>query len=170
MNENKILIRQFNDEDFEDLYRLRNDFETQYLLNTHPRPNTRQNFFSWIEKKTCSENGLFFVISNEEEKTIGYIQATNMDFINRFCYAGIAILPEWRMKGVFKIVMNLFETYIIKTYNIKKIIVEIRSDNNVSLNAFKSQGFNIVGEYNSHYYFSGKFYSVTILEKHIIYE
>ena len=77
----KIIIRAYKDHDFETLEKIRNDFELQYLLMANPKPNTKARVLQWIENKTAGDNSVFFVISNDKDETIGYIQATSIDIV-----------------------------------------------------------------------------------------
>lgn len=162
-----ICIRPYKDKDFEVLEKIRNDFHLQHVLLTNPKPNNKKRVLQWIENKSAGEKSVFFVISNEKEETIGYVQAVNIDTLNRNCYIGIVIDKNWRGKGVFKPSIQLIEKYLKNTYNIHKIIAEILHTNIESLKAFQKNHYEKIGTFKNHFYFNEEFHDVCIFEKMI---
>ena len=161
----EIIIRAYKEHDFETLENLRNDVELQYLLMANPKPNTKTRVLQWIENKTAGDNSVFFVISNDKDETLGYIQATSIDTLNRNCYLGIAIAKEWRGKRIFKASISRIEEYLKNTYNINKIVVEILKSNSNSIQAFSNNGYLLVGTMKDHFYYKSEFHDVCIHEK-----
>jgi RimJ/RimL family protein N-acetyltransferase len=161
----EIIIRPYKDHDFETLEKIRNDFELQYLLMANPKPNTKARVLQWIENKTAGENSVFFVISNEHDDSIGYVQAVEIDLLNRNCYLGIAILEKWRGRRIFNSAIKLIEDYLKNTYNINKVIAEILTSNTNSIESFKKNKYQVVGALKSHFYYKNDFHDVCIYEK-----
>ena len=79
----EIIIRAYSNDDLDDLEKIRNDVDLQYSLLVNPKPNTRQRVLEWIEKKTSDSDSVFFVISNEKNDTIGYVQAVSINTLNK---------------------------------------------------------------------------------------
>ena len=163
----EIIIRAYKENDFETLEKIRNDVELQYLLMANPKPNTKTRVLQWIENKTAGDNSVFFVISNDKDETIGYVQAVELDLLNRNCYVGIAIAKEWRGKGIFKATISRIEEYLKNTYNINKVMAEILKSNPDSILAFSNNGYLSVGTMKNHFYYKSKFHDVCIYEKFI---
>ena len=161
----EIIIRAYKEHDFETLEKIRNDIDLQYLLMANPKPNTKARVLQWIENKTAGENSVFFVISNNNNETIGYVQATSIDTLNRNCYVGIAIAKEWRGKGIFKAAIARIEEYLKNTYNINKVLAEILKSNSGSIKAFSSNGYFLAGTMKNHFYYKSEFHDVCIVEK-----
>jgi RimJ/RimL family protein N-acetyltransferase len=161
----EIIIRPYKDHDFETLQKIRNDFELQYILMANPKPNTKSRVLNWIENKTSGDKSVFFVISNENDKTIGYVQAVEVDILNRNCYIGIAIEKKWRGKGVFNFTIKLIEEYLKNTYNIQKVIAEILKSNSNSIESFKKNNYKLAGTLKSHFYYKNNFHDVCLYEK-----
>ena len=161
----EIIIRAYKDHDFETLEKIRNNFELQYLLLANPKPNTKLRVLQWIENKTAGVNSVFFVISNDKDDTIGYVQAAELDFLNRNCYFGVAIAEKWRGKGVFTKAVLLLEEYLKNTFNIKKVIGELLISNVTSIKALEKTGYYKVGLRKEHFYYKLAFHDVCIVEK-----
>lgn len=162
-----VLLRPYSEHDYDKLEEARNDFELQYTLLAHPKPNTRKKVQEWIENKTAAQNSVFFVISDNSKQTIGFVQATEIDFINRFCYVGIYICQEFRGKGIMKTAIRLLEKYLHNTFNIRKTLAKILIENLSSVQAFKKAGYSEAGILKKHFYFSSAFHDVSIYEKFI---
>ena len=161
----EIIIRAYEDHDFETLEKIRNDFELQYLLLSNPKPNTKARVINWIENKTAGDNSVFFVISNKKNETIGYVQAVGLDLLNRNCYFGVAISKNWQGKGVFTKAVLLLEQYLKDTFNIKKIVGELLVSNINSIKALEKTGYLQVGLLKEHFYCKSAFHDVCIIEK-----
>lgn len=161
----KIVLRPYTDIDFEVLYGLRNDFELQSLLLTYPRPNKIKNVLEWIMQKTEDRSSVFFVISDPDKLTKGFIQATQMDFVSGTCYIGIALIEEFRGKEIALNSIFLLEEYLINVFNIRKVLVNILSDNENSIKTFSRAGFKTVGSLSKHFYFQREYHDVIIMEK-----
>jgi diamine N-acetyltransferase len=161
----EIIIRAYSNDDLDDLEKIRNDVDLQYSLLVNPKPNTRQRVLEWIEKKTSDSDSVFFVISNEKNDTIGYVQAVSINTLNKNCYVGMVLGKEWRGKGIFKPAISLVEKYLLNTYNLKKFIAEILESNSDSINAFRNNGYNLSGTMKEHFYYKSKFHNVCIYEK-----
>ena len=161
----EIIIRAYKDHDFETLEKIRNDVDLQYLLTAHPKPNTKTRVLQWIENKTAGDNSVFFVISNNKNETIGYVQAAELDLLNRNCYFGVAISEKWTGKGVFTKAVLLLEQYLKDTFNIKKTICEVLVSNINSIKALEKTGYLQVGLLKEHFYYKSAFHDVCIIEK-----
>ena len=161
------LLRSFRKSDLSFLYAMRNDPELQFLLLTHPRPNSMEQVKAWIERKVSSESSLIFMISGQDGRPAGFMQAADIDTISRFCRIGIAIAGDFRGKGVFKKIMPQFEKYLSDTLNIRKIIAEILESNEHSVRAFESAGYVRVGVLKEHYYNQGAYHDLVLYEKFI---
>jgi len=158
-------IREFLDSDINFLMSLRNDMELQYLLITHPKPNSTEQVKNWIMNKINSDKTIFFVIASPDNKPIGFIQASDIDMVNRICKIGLAIENEWRRRGVFKRVISDMENYLSGSMNIRKIVAEILCVNESSRKAFESVGYEMAGILKSHYYNNGEYHDIVIYEK-----
>ena len=161
----EIFLRPYLEKDFDILFEIRNDFEMQFMLMVNPKPNTKNKTLQWIEKKTNGEDSVFFIISNSKNESIGYIQATNIDHINKNCNIGIAVNKNWRGKGVAGKALLSLENYLKNTFNIKKVVVEILCENMSSIKSFTKANYNHVGVLQKHFYAKNNFYDVCILEK-----
>ena len=163
----EIVLRPYLENDFDILFKIRNDFEIQYMLMTNPKPNTKSKTLQWIENKAAANDSVFFIISNEVNETIGYIQAVKINQINKNCNIGIALEKKWWGKGIAGEALLNMEYYLKNTYNLKKVVVEILFENINSIKSFTKANYKQVGVLQKHFYAKNKFHDVCILEKFI---
>ncbi len=160
-------LRPYLEEDFDVLFKIRNDFDMQYMLMTRPKPNTKRKTIQWIENKTDSDDSVFFVITNDANETIGYIQAVKINQINKNCNIGIVIDKKWWGKNIAREALLNMEDYLKNTFDIHKVVVEVLDENVNSIKAFTKVNYRQVGILKQHFYARKRFHDVSILEKFI---
>lgn len=166
LSKNNISLRNYIDTDLELLLELRNDIAIQELLMTRPRPNDKGKLLNWIRSIIDDNSKILFIIAEKEKNNaIGFIKLDNIDLFNGHCELGICIHQKLQKKGYFIISMNLIEKYIINILNLHKIIVKIRSDNEISSQAFKKIGFRNIGILEKHLRYGKRIIDVFIMEK-----
>lgn len=162
-----INLRQYKKKDFLLLYEIRNDPVVQTLLLTHYKLNSPIMVRSWINKKSKDPFGVFLVIVNSKDYAMGFVQAKNIDFLNRTCTGGVAIHPRYQKKGIFPVAFGLFERCLKETKGIRKIIVEIMKENHPSVKSFSRIGYYQAGLLKEHFYHDNVFSDIIIMEKFI---
>lgn len=160
-----ISIRPYKQQDFQVLFEIRNDPEIQTLLLTHHKPNSKDEVLDWIQKKSDSINGVFFVIADKDDNALGFVQAKEIDRISLNCYAGLALHPKHQRKGIFPTAFSLLEQYLKDTFALRKVIVEILEGNYPSIKSFLRIGYKKAGILSKQYYHDGVLSDVLILEK-----
>ncbi|NMC61437.1 MAG: GNAT family N-acetyltransferase [Candidatus Methanofastidiosa archaeon] len=164
-NEYDIIIRPYEKSDYKILRDIRNNPLIQFQLITHFKYNNPQMVTGWIRRKTRDKKGVFLVISDLHNSTLGFLQAKDIDLTNRTCYAGIALHPSNQKIGIFPKAFGMFENFLIDNIGIRKILVEILSDNLASLKSFTRIGYSRIGIMHEHYFCNGAFYDIVLMEK-----
>jgi len=165
---NKVFLRPPLEEDKDFLFALRNDFDLQSMLLSRPRANSMSKVSAWLEKRMTDEDSLFFVLADKKsDSACGFIQLTNIDLINRSGNLGICIGPDCIGAGYAQEGLKLFEEYINKVFNLRKVILEVLSSNERAVGFYLKSGYRKVGVWQQHVYQSGQFHDVILMEKFI---
>ncbi|GAV19742.1 diamine N-acetyltransferase [Mariprofundus micogutta] len=163
---NKVLLRPPCDGDVAFLYALRNNFDLQFALLSRPKANSMVKVTAWIEKRLSEENTLFFLLADKESnEACGFIQLANIDLVSRSGSLGICMGTDYIGAGYAEEALDLFESYVKNTFNIRKVTLEVLSDNRRAIAFYLKSGYDEVGVWKQHVFQLGKFQDVTLMEK-----
>jgi RimJ/RimL family protein N-acetyltransferase len=160
------IIREPLETDVKNYIYLRNSVEIQKNLMSRIRPNSVEKVKKWLVDKNSNENSALFTIANaKSNEFVGYIQISNIQFLNRSCYIGIFIDEEHRGQSYASNALYLIEKYAIEVLNLKKVILEVLVDNVTAINLYKKNNYQEVGKLKEHFYFNEAYLDVLIMEK-----
>ncbi len=153
--DSKILIRDICEEDIIVLFSWWIDKEV-YEYDPRPFPctceglvNECKNFCEKFKNEalTCAKYK-YFIITNDKNKLIGFINVFNMDFVKRQCELGIIIGDKryWNL-GIGYKSLNVIIPYIFKNMDIKRIYIETLENNFKALKLFNKLNFKRCSEY-----------------------
>lgn len=80
---------------------------------------------------------------------------------------GVYVKPEYRGKGVGKILLQAIMDWIATRSEIVKINLDVTTTQDSAIALYKSFGFQKVGELKKEYFINGKFYDVYEMEKYL---
>jgi UDP-4-amino-4,6-dideoxy-N-acetyl-beta-L-altrosamine N-acetyltransferase len=163
LKDNDILLRALKEDDSTLFYTWRNDLE--YIKNTKSfrLPKHEGLEKEWVDNVMTDKGDKSVVLIIETDKPIGFIQATNIDWVSRNCYFGIAICEESeRGKGIGKRSMKLLFDYLFGELNMHKVSLEVTSFNENSIALYESFGFKREGTLREHYYWNNEYHDVHI--------
>jgi UDP-4-amino-4,6-dideoxy-N-acetyl-beta-L-altrosamine N-acetyltransferase len=158
----ELKLRPLLESDAQLFFKWRNDIE--YIKNTKsfrlPKHiGLEQEWINHIMVDKSDRAAIFMVVVEGQE--IGFVQLSNIDWISKNCYFGIAICESsWRGKGYAKRIMNLLFDYGFNHLNIHKISLEVTSFNENSIQLYESFGFQKEGTLRQHYFWNGKHHDV----------
>ena len=164
--DDKIKLRGFNKEDASKLVEMRNDFEGVKAFCGSPFPVNLQTEERWIESMYppgLKASIYFAVEAIDSLSLVGYCVARQIDYINRNALVGTLLFEEFRGKGKFKRISNLFYRYLFNEINLHKVYTYILKDNIISLESHKKIGFKVEGEVREHIYQTGVYKDVCFL-------
>jgi RimJ/RimL family protein N-acetyltransferase len=165
---NKTLLRVPVHRDKGLLLAMRNDLDSQSILMSRAKPNTSDKVDDWLNKRLSDEHGLFFIIADlESDCCVGFTQLVNIDFISRRGDLGIWIDQEQRGMGYGHDALSLLESYVRKVFNIRKIGLQVLTDNQKAISFYRKVGYYDVGILQEHFYINDKFHDVLLMEKKI---
>jgi diamine N-acetyltransferase len=159
-----IVLRPWVDKDLAALTSLRNDVKLQAQLNARPRGSNEEQVKDWLQGFAQDNQSIFLVIVDMSDEVAGFIQAKNIDALNRRAEIGIGLTPGKTGKGLGSEAIGLLGCYLKDTWNLRKIILQVRSDNLLAIGAYKKCGFQICGEFHAHVFIEGQWQDVTLME------
>lgn len=167
LRKNNIILRPPEEHDISAFMDMRNDTDLQRSLLAIPKPNNREAVSRWLQRFNGSNNAVLFTISTAVDNSCaGFIQITQLDTLNGTGWLGIAIHPSCQGKGYGSEALSLIEEYLKKTFNLRKILLEVDSGS-PARELYKKNGFVTIGTMKQHFYFNNKYHDIDIMEKFI---
>lgn len=162
----RVLLRPWSESDLSVLSAIRNDLEMQLLLMAEPRPNSVVAVREWLQDRSPRDDGVLFVISrSDDDHALGFIQAQRINRQSRYCYLGICIARDHQSKGVGYEALQLLEIYLYGVLGLRKLLLEVLSDNKTAISFYERAGFARAGTLSSHHRIRDHFVDVVIMEK-----
>jgi diamine N-acetyltransferase len=164
----KIALRAWTECDVEVLVDIRNDVQLQQLLMARAKPNSRARTINWLTEKSGAQDTVFFVIAEMvSNKAVGYVQVVDIDFLDGTGYLGICLDWKAQGKGYGHEVLRLLETYMKNSFGMRKISLNVLSDNESAVAFYRKADYDEVGRMRDHFYLNGEFRDVLIMEKRL---
>ncbi len=166
---NQIRLRPVQAADLPRLLYLRNDLTLQLQLLSSPRPNTLEQVQAWIQRRSSQPDSLFFVIAKlSNDECLGFIQLTQIQLLHGHASLGICLAPEARGQGYAKESLALLETYAKAIFNLRKILLEVRADNQSAISLYSQSGYRQIGVLEAHFFAQGSYHDVLMMEKQLV--
>lgn len=158
----RILLREYQDEDFRYIRKWVNDPEiTDYLSDVFLYPHsmqTSENFLQFMmEGKNESTKG--FVIGDiQSGKYLGQIDLFNIDWKNRCAEIGIVIGSQENInKGYGREAIHLILEFAFHRMNLHRIELEVHDYNERGYRCYKNCGFKEEGRQREKLFHKGKY-------------
>ena len=129
------------------------------LSNIENNNEKQKKWFRNIEKDKSS---IYYLISYEN-KLIGLLYITNIDFINNRCKIGFYI-AEKEYRGLGGLFLTPVYNYIFYKLGLNKIYGEVLDGNDLIISIHKYHGWRRVGTHRKHVFKKNIFYDVHLFE------
>lgn len=162
----KLCLRAFEYEDLNFINKLRNDDTFFEFTCANKYFISLERDKKWVEDKICNNyNQLYLMISEiEGEHQIGYICATNIDYVNRKVqWGGIVINKKFSGKGYGTQSAKLLLKHLFYELGMNMIYGYWRTDHAASLKMAEKLGFQNDGLARSYVYKQNKFHDAYLL-------
>jgi RimJ/RimL family protein N-acetyltransferase len=159
------ICRPPRDEDVRALAALRNDLPAQYALLADPRPNSDDDVRAWIARRVEDPAALFFVVADETDAAVGFMQIVAIDERNRYGMFGIAIGAEYRGRGHGRAAIDQLFAAAREDGRLDKIVLYVAADNTGAWELYRSLGFRDVGVFERHYRAPDGWHDVAVMER-----
>ena len=142
---NKILLRAIEEKDNGILQELINDPDIENMVCGHSFPVSQRFQNKWFDEESASPNTIRCAIETiNDNKTVGTIILSNIDYINGNAEIHIKILTSFHHCGIGKEAVDLLVEYAFNYLRLHLVYAEILDYNNASKALFKKCRF----EYN----------------------
>lgn len=164
LKDNEILLRPLKATDAELFFHWRNNLD--YIKNTKSfrLPKHEGLESEWVQNVMLDKSDRSITLIIEANNApIGFIQITQIDWISKNGYFGIAICEEeQRGKGIGKRSMKLLFNYAFGELNMHKISLEVTSFNKNSIGLYEQFGFQLEGTMREHYFWNDQYHDVLL--------
>jgi RimJ/RimL family protein N-acetyltransferase len=163
----QVVLRAWRETDLDFLVTLRNDAALQAQLLTQPRPSSLTRVRDWLIRKSAQDDCVFFVVATvDQERALGYVQATHLTLLHRTGEFGICLGRSEQRMGYGTDAFKLLESYLQTTFGCRKLVAHVLASNAGALAFHHRCGFADVGLLRSHFYLSSDYHDVAIMERH----
>lgn len=149
LSDSIINLRMCNSNDAEQMFEWENDADNWFVSGTTKKYSLDEIkiFVGDSYQDIHLTNQLRLIIElTSLNKTIGYIDLFEVDFINRRAGVGILIGDKTlRKKGFAKRSVELIKNYAFKTLQLHQLFCHIHQSNKPSIQLFESSGFKNCG-------------------------
>ena len=108
---------------------------------------------------------MFIVEKKETHIYTDFVSLTHINWINRNCNFGIIIDQNFQGKGFGKETTKLILDYSFQKLNMRKVSLNVLSENTRAINLYKKLGFKEEGILKEHFYWDGKYHDVVVMGK-----
>jgi RimJ/RimL family protein N-acetyltransferase len=145
------------------LRELRSDIPLQHRLLAHPDQGAPVDVQAWVRRREAL--GWFRVIELNGSITAGFVQLTDLHGIDRYGWVGIALHPRLQGSGWGRRAMMALAEEAKVSLDLRKLMLQVRSDNQNALHLYATLGYRVVGHLNRHYFDGVRYHDVTMMEQ-----
>ncbi len=164
----RVYLRPIAKDDLPCLNKWRNDEETFKFLGGGFLPISIDHQAKWLDSyiDTTGSDKRFMICKLENHKPIGMVGLYNIKWIDRVSEIGIFIGKKNATgKGYANEACQLLERFAWQYLNLRKIKLNVVSENRNAIRLWKKLGYRIVGEYVRDRFIGGKYLNVLMMEK-----
>lgn len=164
-----IRLRVWRDDDLPALTTLRNDIALQAQLLARVRGSRPKQVLEWLEQRSTEPNGLLFIIADlHDDATLGFLQISNLDPVDRHADLGICLLNDARGHGRGGEAIALASDHLRDGWELRKLSLRLRADNAAALRCYEKAGFEHCGLLKQHVYIEGRWHDIVLMEHFLV--
>lgn len=160
----RLYLKLLSEEDEGHIVKWRNKKEVIDNFFSH-KGITLEEHKNWYQSYLKNDSRIeFIIIKKDDDKKIGTIGLSNIDYRNQKCEYGILIgEEEEQRKGYGKEASIAIIDYAFQELNLHKIYLKVFSDNEFALKVYDSLGFKKEGLLKKDIFKNGEFKDVVIM-------
>jgi UDP-4-amino-4,6-dideoxy-N-acetyl-beta-L-altrosamine N-acetyltransferase len=160
--DNELILRPIKETDAAFFFNWRNDISYIKHTKSFRLPKHEGMETAWVNAVNADRtNTTVILIITVDNLPIGFVQLSNIDWISRNAYFGIAICEtSTKAKGYGKRTSKLVLDYAFKDLNIHKISLEVTDFNLFAIKLYESLGFKQEGMLREHYFWENEYRDV----------
>lgn len=159
----RLMLREYREEDFAPMRRWVNDPETtRYLSNIFLKPHTALGTEKFLQNILSGQTGgYYFVIADKQtQEYCGQLDIFHTDETSRCGEIGLVIAPwEWH-KGYAREALGLIERFGFEELNLNRLYLNVFADNVRARAAYRAAGFREEGVMREQIYKNGKYHDL----------
>jgi len=161
-----VSLREWRDEDLPLLTSLRNDVTLQGQLLARPRGSSVDHVRQWLAEKASDPSSSLLIIAEAGGKeAIGYVQLSKLGSFDRYAELGICIHQDSRGRGRGLESINLICDYARSTWAVRKMLLQVRADNDPAIACYAKAGFQKCALLRAHAYIEGSYRDIVMMER-----
>lgn len=161
-----VVLRAWQESDVPFFHAIRNDVGTQLALAADPRPHTLSDVRAWLEHRSGSREGVFFVIAAATEgEPAGFIELRDMQVRHGHASLGLCLARTARGRGWAAEALTMLEAYGQRVLGLNKIVLQVRHDNTAAVALYERAGYRQAGLLRDHFRCGTGRHDVSIWEK-----
>lgn len=162
----KIILRPIEQEDLNYLVKWRNDEDIFSQLGGGYFPVSKTEMAQWMPNFCKNDKANVRFIIQMENKPVGYISLTNINYINRNAELGIYLGEQnCRGKGIASQALKQLESFASNHLGLFKIKLLVNSKNTAAIRMYKKNDYEYVGTYQKERLINKEWLDVDIMEK-----
>ncbi|AOO84277.1 hypothetical protein BHK69_07830 [Bosea vaviloviae] len=143
---------------------MRADKDAQHLLLAHPE-SVNGNVQDWLQRRRSDPDGYFAVVTPAcGVSAVGFVQLVGIHRLDRYAFAGIALLDSARGQGFGRAAMLELMRIARDERGLRKLLLYVRSDNLPALQLYHAIGYRTVGVMREQYDDGARLHDVMLLE------
>lgn len=162
----RISLRPMLNDDIDVFFQWMSEKNNHYMWWTDRQLFSYQHFVEDFHHRNRSFFGQFFTVeslepdSELESSIIGLTYTYKVNYIDRFAYICIYLIPEETKQGLGYDVGYTFINYLFSTFGFRKIYSEIFQFNEPSIKISKRSGFVKEGTLREHHWFQDRYWDL----------
>jgi diamine N-acetyltransferase len=160
----RINLRPWQIEDLPKLTELRNDVVLQGQLLARPRGSTTEQVHEWLQSFKHDPQSIFLIVADKKNVLAGFVHVKGIDTLNQNAELGIGMISSEVGKGFGSEAIQIVSKYLQLNWNLRKLVLQVRSDNLVAIGVYNKSGFRSCGQYSEHVYIDGQWRDITLME------
>ena len=164
MTTNRFLLRQFTDNDLQNVYKGLSHPEVikYYGISFASLEETKEQM-SWFSQLEKDETGIWWAIESiENQEFCGAIGFNNLNKQHKRAEIGFWLLPESWKKGIISEVLPTVCDYAFESLGLHRVEAQVETENLACLNIMKKNNFLFEGTLNECEFKDGKYISLDL--------
>ncbi len=163
----KVTLRPIVKEDIHVLNKWKNDEDVFRFLGGGYQPMSKDQQEKWMDSLIdLTGSSRRFIIADPDGNPAGMIGLYNIHWVHRTCEIGVYIgESSARGKGYASDACAVLENYAFQYLNLRKIKLQVASDNIPAYSMWEKLGYKKVGEYLEDRFITGMYHNVSLMEK-----
>lgn len=164
----RLHLRAMEPEDLEIMYAMENDPQNWDVTNFNV-PYSKFILRQYIENSQCdmfADRQLrMMIVRHEDDAVVGTVDITDFSPLHSRGEIGIVVRREYQSKGYAKEALDLLCDYVFGFLFLKQLTAHISTDNEASIQLFKSCGFTECGLLKEWWCVGGQYKDVVLLQR-----